>query len=66
MPGDFGSVRRELIDLTKEYSELIRVEVLIGGFNDDARIVIRSSGSTPLGEQTFATLAGRAAVADAS
>src|SRR6266849_2907060 len=33
----FGPIRRELIDLTKEYGELIRVEVLIGGYNDDAR-----------------------------
>lgn len=33
----FGPVRRELIDLTMEIGELIRVEVLIGGYNDDPR-----------------------------
>jgi hypothetical protein len=33
----FGPVRRELIDSTKEHGELIRVEVLIGGYNDDPR-----------------------------
>ena len=33
----FAPVRRELIDLTMEIGELIRVEVLIGGDNDDPR-----------------------------
>ncbi len=33
----FGPVRRELIELCVEYSELIHVEVLIGGYNDDPR-----------------------------
>ncbi len=33
----FGPVRRELIELCVEYSGLMHVEILIGGYNDDPR-----------------------------